>query len=78
MEKTTIQVNKDTLTRLKSFKNHPLESYDVTINILLDETEVEVLTENELQEIKQSLENVRQGKVKTIEQVAREMGISLT
>lgn len=78
MEKTTIQISKDTLERLKLFKNHPLESYDVTINILLDETEVEVLTENELQEIRQSLENVRQGKVKSIEQVAKEMGISLT
>jgi len=78
MEKTTIQISKDTLERLKMFKTHPLESYDITINVLLNETETEVLTGEEINEIKLALENVKKGKVKSIEQVAKELGISLS
>ena len=78
MEKTTIQISKDTQERLKMFKTHPLESYDITINVLLNETETEVLTGEEINEIKLALENVKKGKVKSIEQVAKELGISLS
>jgi len=77
MEKTTIQVSSDTLERLKMFKQHEKDSYDVVLNILLDESEEDVLGEEEIEEIKEALENVKKGKVKPIEQVAKEMGIKL-
>jgi len=77
MEKTTVQITTSTLERLKMFKQYERESYDELLNNLLDEAEEEVLGDEEIEEIKLALENVRQGKVKSIEQVAKEMGIVL-
>jgi hypothetical protein len=78
MEKTTIQLNLQTLERLKMLKNFERQSYDDILNNLIDNNDtIEILTEDELNEIKIGLENVRKGKVKTIEQVAKEMGIVL-
>jgi hypothetical protein len=78
MEKTTIQLNVNTLERMKILKNFERQSYDDVLNILIDNYEDgEVLTEQELEEIKRGLEQIRQGKITPIEQVAREMGIAL-
>jgi len=77
MEKTTIQISKTTLERLKTLKRYERESYEETINTLADEAEEEVLSEDEIEDIKQALENVKRGKVKPIEQVAEELGITL-
>jgi predicted CopG family antitoxin len=78
MEKTTIQVSKETLERLRALKRYERESYEETINTLADEAEEEVLTDEEIEDIKLALENVRKGEVKPIEQVAKELGVSLT
>ncbi|HLD38003.1 MAG TPA: hypothetical protein VJA20_01025 [Candidatus Nanoarchaeia archaeon] len=77
MEKTTIQINLETLNRLKSLKNFERQSYDELLNIIINNCEEENLSDNEIEEIKLGLENVKQGKVKPIEQVAKELGISL-
>ena len=77
MEKTTIQVGCETLERLKMFKQHEKNSYDVTINLLLDEAEEDVLSDSEITEIKVSLEEVKKGEVSPIEDVAAELGITL-
>lgn len=77
MEKTTIQVNMQTLNRLKSVKRHARESYDEVLNFLIDEAEDDELTSEEIEEIKIALDNVKKGKVKSIEQVAKELGVSL-
>ena len=77
MEKTTIQINQSTLERLKSLKMLERQSYDDILNNLIDNQEDEILSEEEIREIKIGLENVRHGKVKSIEQVAKELGITL-
>jgi len=77
MEKTTIQINSETLERLKALKSMERQSYDEVLNNLLDNCEEESLSEEEIEDIKIALENVKRGKVKPIEQVARELGISL-
>ena len=77
MEKTTIQINTQTLERLKMAKQYDRESYEEVINNVLDEVEEETLSDKEIEEIKQSLEEVKQGKVKSIEQVAKSLGITL-
>jgi len=77
MEKTTIQIKFETLERLKSLKNMERQSYDEVLNNLLDNCEEENLSEEEIEDIKIALENVKRGKVKPIEQVARELGIML-
>ena len=77
MEKTTVQISTDTLERLKRLKQHERESYDFILNKLIDENEEEELSDEEIEDIKIALENVKQGKVKSIEQVAKELGIVL-
>jgi predicted CopG family antitoxin len=77
MEKTTIQINNETLERLKSLKNSERQSYDELLNNLINNCEDESLSEEEIEDIKIALENVKRGKVKPIEQVARELGIIL-
>ena len=77
MEKTTIQVNVETLERLKALKNFERQSYDELLTILINNCEEEIIDEEEIEEIKVALENVKNGKVKPIEQVARELGITL-
>ena len=77
MEKTTIQINFETLERLKSLKNFERQSYDELLNNLIDNCEEESLSKEEIDDIKIALENVKRGKVKSIEQVARELGITI-
>ncbi len=77
MEKTTIQINLETLERLRSLKNFERQSYDEVLNNLIDNREDENLSEEEIEDIKIALENVKRGKVKPIEQVAKELGITL-
>ena len=78
MEKTTIQLNQSTLERLKVLKNFDRQSYDDILNNIIDNIEEETLSEEEIEEIKIALDNVKKGKVKSIEQVAKELGVSLT
>ncbi len=77
MEKTTIQISSNTLERMKILKKYERQSYDELINNIIDEINEEVLNNEEIDAIKVALENVKRGKVKPIEQVAREMGIVL-
>ena len=77
MEKTTIQINFETLERLKSLKNSERQSYDELLNNLINNCEEESLNEKEINEIQKGLEDVKKGRVYPIEVVARELGIAL-
>lgn len=77
MEKTTIQINQSTLERLKMLKIVEKQSYDDILNNLIDNQEEDILSEEEIREIKEGLDNLKKGKVKPIEQIAKELGISL-
>jgi len=77
MNKTTIQINENTLERLKALKRFDRESYDEVLNSIFDEIEEESLSGEEIEELKIALENVKKGEVKPIEQVAKELGIAL-
>lgn len=77
MEKTTIQINSETLERLKSLKNFERQSYDEVLNSLIDNSEEESLNEEEISEIQKGLEDIKRGRVYPIESIARELGISL-
>ena len=77
MEKTTIQISQNTLERLKNIKKYERQSYDDLINSIVDEVDEESLSNEEIDDIKIALENVKRGKAKPIEQVARELGIIL-
>ena len=77
MEKTTIQIGVSTLARLKLFKRYERESYDELLNQLLSEAEEEMLTDMEIEEIKQALDEVKIGEVFSIQEVAKEFNVKL-
>ena len=77
MQKTTIQIEKNTLERLKSLKNYDRQPYDEVLNNLFNEIEDEILSEKEINEIKQGLEDIKKGRVYPLEDVAKELGITL-
>ncbi len=77
MEKTTIQINSETLKKLKSLKNFERQSYDEVLNNLIDNCEEEGLSDEEIEEIQKGLEEVKRGEVYPIEQVARDLGVKL-
>ena len=77
MEKTTIQINFETLESLKYLKNFERQSYDELLNSLINNCEEESLSEEEINEIQKGLEDVKKGRVYPIEVVARELGIAL-
>ena len=77
MEKTTIQISQGTLNRMKNLKSHERQSYDELLNGILDNVEDEELSQEEIREIQSALENVKKGKVQSIEAVAKELGIVL-
>lgn len=77
MEKTTIQIESTTLQRLRNLKLSERQSYDEVVNKLIDTVKQESLSDEELEEIQKGLEDVRRGRVHSIESVARELGINL-
>lgn len=77
MEKTTIQINSGTLERLKALKQFERQPYDEVLNNIIDDYEEEALTEEEISEIQQGLEDVKKGRVSSIVSVAKRLGIIL-
>ncbi|MGV8130981.1 MAG: DUF7557 family protein [Candidatus Pacearchaeota archaeon] len=77
MEKTTIQISNRTLERLKMLKVVEKQSYDDILNSLIDNQDEYSLSADEIDEIKIGLDDIKAGRVKSIEQVARELGIAL-
>ena len=77
MEKTTIQLNVNTLERLKTLKNFERQSYDELLINIINNIQQETLTEEEIDDIQQGLEDIRRGRTASIEQVAKDLGIVL-
>ena len=77
MEKTTIQINLETLNRLKALKNFERQSYDEVLNIMINNCEEENLSDDEIEEIKQGLEDVKMGRTIPFELVLKKRGIKL-
>lgn len=78
MEKTTIQINISTLERLKALKRYERESYDELLNNLIAQAQDDTLSDEEIEDLKEALEEVKQGKTKSIEEVATQIGVSLS
>ncbi|MFT4244329.1 MAG: hypothetical protein ACMXYB_02635 [Candidatus Woesearchaeota archaeon] len=70
---TTIQVSQDLLKELKSRKMYDKESYEEVIWDLLEDSKE--LSKETLQNLKEAEEDVKAGRVSTLEEVKRELGI---
>ena len=74
---TTIQVKDQTLERLKYFKESSKESYDEVINKILSDIEEGELSDETIEDIRRGLREIKEGKGESIEDVAKEFGITL-
>ena len=74
---TTIQVKESTLNRLKGRKQYGRETYDELLNKLLDHADEGDMREDAIESIKKGLEDIRRGKTRSIESVARDYGVKL-
>jgi len=73
---TTIQLQPETKSRLDDVKIHPRETYDETLNRLLDMAyDPEPLSEESMQKIEEAFEDIRAGRVRPFEEYVREQGL---
>jgi predicted transcriptional regulator len=73
---TTIQLQPETKSRLDEIKAHPRESYDEAVNRLLDMAyDPEPLSEETLQQIEEGIADIRAGRCRPLEEVAKDLGL---
>ena len=77
METTLIQLKKETAERLKKMKDYSRQSYDEIINKLIQENEAESLTNEEIEELKKGLDDIKNGRAVPIEELAKDLGVRL-
>ncbi len=75
--RTTIQLEKKTVERIKQYQQSRSESYDTVLNHILDEVEEDVLSTEEIEDLQEALEQVKKGQLFKIEDVAKELGVQL-
>jgi predicted transcriptional regulator len=73
---TTIRVSHKTKEILDTLKHHPRESYEVVIERLATMAhDDEPLSDEEIEDMKASLDDIRAGRVKTLKAVRAELGV---
>jgi hypothetical protein len=73
---TTIRVSRQTKEILDDLKVHPKESYEDVIERLATMAyDDEPLSDEEIEDMKASLEDIKAGRVKTLKTVRKELGI---
>jgi predicted transcriptional regulator len=73
---TTIRVSRQTKEILDDLKVHPKESYEDVIERLTTMAfDDEPLSDEEIEDMKASLEDIKAGRVKTLKAVRKELGI---
>jgi len=77
METTTIQVKEGTLEKLKYFKEYSKESYDEIISKIISAIEEGELTEVATKKIIAGLEDIKKGRVISLDNYVRKRGIIL-
>jgi hypothetical protein len=73
---TSARLEMKTKDELESLKNYNGESLDSVVKRLIQNTKEDLLlSENELDQIENGIKNIRDGKVKTLEEASKEWGI---
>ena len=77
MHSSSLRIAAETKGRLDRLRVHPKESYNAIIDRLIESyTDPEPLSPEEIRGIEDALEELKQGKFSTHEQVKKELGIS--
>jgi len=72
---TTIQLEEETKKSLERMKMFPGETYSHVIERLMQGEEEEVLSPETIKNIEKSLEDVKAGRVYTMEEVKKKLGM---
>ena len=72
-----IQIKKNTAESLKNLKDYSRQSYDEIIRKLIETNEDDMLTDEDIHEIKKGLDDIKSGRTSPIEKVAEDIGIKL-
>lgn len=73
---TTIQITHNVKEQLEKFKLHPRETFNETLQRLLDsQTDDEPLSEEALNQIESSIRDIKENKVFTTEQVRKRLNL---
>ncbi|MBR1369290.1 hypothetical protein RJ53_07205 [Methanocalculus chunghsingensis] len=73
---TTIEISRSDKTKLDKFRRYPKEPYRLVIHRLLEVVEdTEPLTDEEIAEIRESLEEIERGEYVTHEELKRDLGL---
>ena len=70
---TTVQISKELKDRLESMKIHPRETYEEVIEDLIES--VSELSEETKKAIRSAEDDIRHGRVHTLDAVKKELGI---
>jgi len=74
---TSIRISSDMKDKLSSLKVHPKESYEDVIGRLVEiAIDDEPLSDETIKAIEESLEDIKAGRVYTLEEVAEELGLN--
>ena len=76
MKTTMIQIKKDTAEELKKLKEYNRQSYDEIIRKLMEANE-DMFTEEDINDIKKGLDDIKAGRTRPIERVAENLGVKL-
>lgn len=68
---TTIQVEESTKSKLNALKLYPNETYNDTINRLIEEEDEGELSDETIRDIKKSLDDLAAGRVHSLEEVKK-------
>ena len=77
MKTTLIQVKRDTAKELKKLKEYNRQSYDEIIRKLIETNDGDILTDEDINDIKAGLDDIKAGGTTPIEKVAKDLHISL-
>ena len=75
---TSIQIEKEIKKRLDKFKNHPRETYNEVIARMIhvmSQQNKEELSQQTIKNLKKSLNDIEKGRVYSLEQVEKELGL---
>lgn len=74
---TSIRISSEMKDKLSSLKVHPKESYEDVIGRLVEiAIDDEPLSDETIKAIEESLEDIKAGRVYTLEEVAKELGLN--
>jgi hypothetical protein len=73
---STMKISHETKQQIGNFRNYPKEPLEQVVKRMIETYEEDLtLTEKDLEDIQKSLDDIKSGRVYTLEQVEKEFGL---